>query len=152
MGGPSWVGQEHPHGCGVAAVAMVLGVSYGEALSKFAMPDHYDLNSRGLIESALEAVLAENGFAFAKVMRHRGYLKGEPRAVWPVAPWADVHLAQVTHSPGAHFIVVLRDGTVLDPATPQRRHLTDWPEVYWIAAVCRVPNAVLFLPSGEPCT
>ena len=60
---------------------------------------------------------------------------------WPCEPWADVHICSVESPAGAHAIVLLRDGTVLDPMTPEPRRLSDYAKVESITAVWKVVNA-----------
>ena len=135
-----WVRQEHSCGCGVAACAMIMGRTYSETLRIFDLPADHDLEATGLSEFVLEGVLAGQGFAWAKVYRLR-QPANRARHEWPVAPWADKHLVQVSTGSGAHYVVMLGDGSILDPVTPDPKKLSDYKQVYWIAAVGKLPGA-----------
>lgn len=126
-----WVGQEHTHGCQVAVCAMLLGITYAEAATLYPRPPD---NERGFIDLYLDNILVEHGYAIARKWRHNAAAGGD-RTPWPPAPWADVHWCDVVLPAGGHAIVMLGDGTVLDPATPQPRRLTDYEKVTMVAAI-----------------
>lgn len=127
--GVRWVGQEDGNGCGIACLAMLSGHTYQEVRADFdvtLMRSHVDYDQW----------LTEQGYALAR--RYRWW-KGAERAAWPPAPWADVHLCEVLvpgFVGGSHMVVMLADGTVLDPLSRESvRRLIDYECVYHVSAV-----------------
>lgn len=133
-----WVRQEHASGCGPACLAMVLDVSYGEACALIeASPAHgkgRDWVSGGTNHFALDHILQQHGF-----WRQRTYRAWEPEGNWPPEPWAPVHLCQIEQPSGnAHFVVMLADGTVLDPMRDGPPHgLGVYPDVLNVVGLRR---------------
>ena len=151
------VRQEHSHECAIACLAMVAGCSLDDARQAYdwVYPGKRDGGrgvNQGLTEVELDVVLAECGYATARL-----YLgvKSNRRAVWPPEPWSDVHIACVNLVNGGHFVVLLGDGTVLDPMADEPRTL-DHPSymgVQHIAAV--VPTGAapgVVVPRPGDCT
>ncbi|MCJ2102421.1 hypothetical protein [Methylobacterium sp. E-046] len=124
------VRQEEAFGCAVACCAMIQGVSYAKARASFGPP------GRGFTRDVWQEYLARHGFAVRHLHRI-DHLARVEREVWPLSPWADVHLCSVDagHGMGSHLVVLLRDGTVLDPATDAPRRLADYASVAYMAAV-----------------
>lgn len=135
-----WVGQEEQWGCGCAAVAMLTGRTYQQ------IKEHVerDQDQDGMHSGAWEEVLAEHGYAVAKIYRVSAYpWQNCERDVWPPPPWADLHLAEVVvsgGSRGSHMVVMLADGTVLDPLTPEPRRLANYSAVFWVGAIVAAPR------------
>lgn len=123
-----WVAQEDSRGCVLASLAMLTGQTYAEVKAGFA-------DWAGGISLLFDGFtyLAEHGYAVAPKYIHYHPLK-KNRDPWPVEPFADVHLCEVITSQ-AHAVVLLRDGTVLDPNTPEPRRLTDYVKVNVIAGI-----------------
>lgn len=138
-----WVAQEEASGCGIACLAMVLGVDYETAVQ---LVPSYAAGRDGLTERELDEVLAEQGLAVARkwATYHTGRHGKRPapaRVPWPPAIFGEVHIACVTgrdSSATDHFVVVLRDGTVLDPADRRNCRLVDYDAVDWVAALVRL--------------
>jgi hypothetical protein len=125
---PTHVLQEDAYGCGLACIAMVTGQTYQAVLADFTYRDH------GITDWSLRDYLGDKGYA--TIWKHPCRMSTNTmRENWPPALWADVHIAQVYLPAGGHFIVVLRDGTVLDPATTQPRRWEDYPNVGNIGAI-----------------
>jgi hypothetical protein len=135
----SWVHQEESWGCGCAAVAMITGLSYQE-IKAYA---ERDFDRQGMSSGDWHVILAELGYALSIIHRVRQYpWMNCARDEWPPRPWADVHLCEVVvagGSGGSHMVVMLADGSVLDPLTPERKRLTDYAEVFQVAAVVPAP-------------
>lgn len=131
-----WVRQQDSQGCVLAVLAMITGKSYAEVKTGFRLRD-WNAEGVGLMHDGL-AYLAEHGYAAAVKYRH--YLPfPQHRDRWPVAPFADVHVCEViTTQP--HAVVMLRDGTVLDPNTPERQRLSNYKGVNVIAGVVKLPE------------
>jgi hypothetical protein len=136
-----WVRQEEAHGCGIACIAMLAGWDYWRARAEF-VAVYGETRARtldgggGITYPEIDAVLAER--AGLAVARHWQGSRENRRKPWPVPPWAAAHLVQVVLPGGGHFVVLLRNGTVLDPATEAHRTLASYAEVSFIAAVAPV--------------
>lgn len=118
-----WVGQEDSFGCGIACVAMITGQGYADV--KAALPD--------------PEYLVKTGMPF-RHLSDLGYVVDNPRheaTTWPPEPFAELHLCEVHvgDAPHGHMVVMLGDGSVLDPLTTDGRRLTDYEAVYIVAAV-----------------
>ena len=131
------VQQEDPNGCVVACCAMVRGVPYAEVAREFGPV------GRGFSHFHWQEYLARYGFASQLFFRHDSLAKAD-RKPWPPKLWADLHLCTVNagRGEGSHLVVVLRDGTVLDPARETHAMLSDYgkPPSY-MAAVYQVGSA-----------
>lgn len=122
-------------------MAMITGETYDEVKVKTGQSFDY-----GATHYAADEYLTIHGFATGRLWRYdqlSGQSKAgewihEKRCIWPVAPFAPVHLCQV-HSP-AHWVVMRSDGSVLDPLTPEYKRLCDYSEVMQITGVWRVVN------------
>lgn len=132
---PSLVRQKHPKGCQIAVLAMVLGVTYEEALARV-IPDGGDPEG----STWLETWLADAGWAVAKKYRWINPGKKE-RPKWPLDPWADLHYVNVQYSSASglsHAVLMLADGTVLDPGHDEPRRLSDYFAVNSMSALAPV--------------
>jgi hypothetical protein len=137
------VRQEDPWGCTVAALAMVLGTNYAELKAEIQRdhPDR-DFQERGINYMDADQILTAKGYATARVFR---YFVSKPREEWPPAPFGAVHLCEVRVTPTSpgHTVVMLADGSVLDPLTDEPRRLTDYDQVSNVAAVVRMTPALI---------
>jgi len=103
------VAQEHPYGCVVACFAMVTGLTYAESARELG----FDPSGHGLTLFVWQEALARHGFAVQFLFQRKQTESNTPRrSCWPIAPWAPAHFVQVRD----HSIVMLRDGSILDPA------------------------------------
>lgn len=132
-----WVRQEDSHGCGVAAVAMLTGLTYAQVLAH--MKRERDFSEHGMSTPDVLCLLAELGYATALLHRVRQWpTVNFERPEWPPSPFGDLHLCQVKvygGTLGAHFVAMDADGDVLDPVAPASQRLTAYEDVYWVAAV-----------------
>lgn len=126
-----WVQQEDNIGCGLACLAMITGKTYQEVKAAFAPFE------RGITWWETDSYLVDHGYAIARKFKHAAYCK--QNRDWPPAPFGDVHICQVYIPAGGHFIVALRDGSVLDPATPEQRHISQY-NVEDMAAVVKISS------------
>jgi len=135
-----WVRQEDAYGCVIACLSMIVGRTYADVkaeLQCYPAAQGRDFNAEGFNFFEADAYLAEQGYAIAR--KYRNYLK-QPRDVWPPAPWSDLHISDVIVFEGAsmsHAVVVLADGSVLDPLCSERKRLTDYFKVHNVAAVTK---------------
>ncbi|MRI57769.1 hypothetical protein D8770_28315 [Methylobacterium sp. DB1607] len=136
--------QNDRYGCVVACCAIVRGVPYAEVATDLGPP------GRGFTHDTWMEYLARHGFAF---QFHYQYdcISGKVRDPWPLSPWADLHICSVDagHGPGSHAVVMLCDGTVLDPAADAPRRLNDYASVAYMAAVYAVGPLVTHT-TGHP--
>lgn len=124
--------QKDTQGCGIACLAMVTEQDYDAVKSGF----EWDRWNSGLIDMAISAYLAEHGYAVAIKYPHYMPLERK-RDTFPPKPFADVHLV----SADGHVMVMLRDGTIIDPAPsrPETRTINQYSFVYWVMAVVKIP-------------
>jgi hypothetical protein len=139
------VRQEHPNGCGIACVAMLTGQTYTQARGLFGGEE----TERGMTHYDWFEALARCGYA-AQFLFQREQKIGRtpPREVWPLPPWAPAHIVQT----GNHYVVMLSDGTILDPAVSSApRRITDYPadRIYSMSGIFPV-NSRPSLTTKEP--
>lgn len=129
-----WVKQEDPNGCWIACCAMISGKTYDEVKS-MVKPELIERESTGVGFYTTFQLLTDLGYACA--MKCKGYAPPKERTEWPPQPFGDVHICevQVKSAPLCHLIVILKDGTILDPATTENRTFADYERVHWLAAV-----------------
>jgi len=134
------VQQGDRFGCAVACLATVLGRSYEDVRSEIG-----DVG-RGLTSDVWAEFLALQGYAVQHAYR-TDQLTNQPRSAWPPRPWAPVHLCLVdAGGPGGHLVVMLGDGTVLDPAKRSGPwKLEDYPSVMAITGLFYVGRSL-----GQP--
>lgn len=132
--------QKHARGCSVAALAMITGQSYETVCEHFGI----DFETQGLYLPNLDEYLVEMGYSICRKYFYVGVLTDslrKHRDVWPVEPFGDVELCEVKVSESApmmHFVVRLRDGTILDPLIESTRTLSDYHQVLNIAAISKL--------------
>lgn len=126
-----WVAQEGPLDCVAAAFAMLAGTTIREAKAEFKWPmpegeDRY-------CPSELYLIGKRRGWKWK-------HTSARERAKNDNALPGVINLALVKVHEGAsmyHAVVVKADGTVLDPATPSPRKLTDYHHVGAMSSVDR---------------
>jgi hypothetical protein len=135
-----YVAQEHPFGCAVACLAMIVGKTYGEMLAWLDAEGQPAVQrAKGLTAPVYCEALARHGCAVAQ--RHLvDTLTNERRASWPLAPFAPLHIAETMVSAGGHAVVMLADGTVLDPFDATRTSIAhpDYRQVNTIIGIWKV--------------
>lgn len=119
-------------GCLVACIAMVMDLSYWDA--RYLFP-HFD-PEQGVCSSDGLRVLGEYGWAYSSKYPHYSPERRD-RRIWPVDPFADVHLVSVLRG-GYHAVILLRDGRVLDPLSSLPTSLHRYPEVLEIHGLWKV--------------
>jgi hypothetical protein len=131
------VAQQDEFGCVVACLAMVRGLSYETVKQEF---NGYDFTRTGLRAGVWDQYLAECGFAVRRKNRH--YSPGRRKwRDWPCDPFAPLHLCVVLFREGAlcsHLVVMLHDGTIVDPLDSSKTRLSDYPAVFSVAGVYQV--------------
>lgn len=135
-----FVWQPEKSGCGVAALAMVARKSYQEAKQYFTM--ERDFTETGMYEIELKEALFALGFAVQDFTKCEARLGYAPRKEWPMKPVSNLAICEVRNLRDAlqHYVVLLRDGRVLDPACGVIQGLHRYPRVDSIIACYRVPE------------
>jgi len=101
-------------GCGPACVAMVAGLTYEEACALFPKAN-FKRKSGGLTRRNFEDVLQRLGFGLCR-----------RKALAPFANVCIAELKQLDENPRHwHWVVILGDGTVLDPDEPKPTHISN---------------------------
>ena len=133
------VQQEDALGCQIACAAMIVGCSYAEAREVIA-PNWSGELPPGRFE--VEAFIKSRGWDVINNREHfydfrRSEGDGFP---WPPSPFAELHLVSVrTISVNfySHAVVMLRDGSILDPDVQEPNTMADYPLVLQVSAVVR---------------
>lgn len=138
----TWVGQEDRKGCGVACAAMLAGVSYQEAKRYFReqQPDagEREVDTRAVLEYLSRHGWEKCGYRTFKYNSETG--KFDDPGHEPIEG-ADVTLCVILPSMiTAHAVVMLPDGTVLDPARCSPARLSDYPKVECLRGFRRKEN------------
>jgi len=127
--------QQHARGCGPAVLAMVCNQTYEDVVQSFG---EHDFEKKGLYWPDLVHYLEAAGFALRMKSKVEGWSNRTERECWPLPPFAPIHIAEVKvaeSSPVIHWVVMLHEGTVLDPLSSEPRMLADFHEVYHIAGL-----------------
>lgn len=125
--------QEDPLGCLAATMAMVLNISYLEATILFG---GRPCSGHNYYCDTWDQILIENGYAIARKWKVRQPGNKE-RNSWPLKPWTDLHECEVETNM-IHSVLMLRDGTILDPLTIEPKKLSDYNRVLSIAGLYNV--------------
>lgn len=135
-----FIWQPENSGCGPAVLAMIAGLTYRQACQYFAFDR--DFSQTGCYTSELREVLNVLGFSYQLYVKFQSRIGGTEREKWPMESVSDLAIAQVRNLRDAltHFVVVLRDGRVLDPAAGVVQGLHRYPEVYEILALFPIPK------------
>lgn len=126
--------QKHNRGCGVACLAMITGKSYDEILEDCEAA--WD-EQTGLYTNIVDAYLWDHGYALRKYYSNNNWQKIK-RDPWPIKPFTDIHLVHLRVYELAsceHFVIMSRDGTVLDPKLGHKPSLADYYNIYSISGI-----------------
>lgn len=106
--------QEDNHGCVPACVAMILGWDYARAKALF----NNDFTVDGVeLATGCCAVIDQGWIAVEKIVVT--YNQIDDHRDFMLQPFADVHMVSIRHgvdSKTGHAVVMLKDGTILDPS------------------------------------
>lgn len=142
-----YVAQRGPVDCGVAALAMATGLPYETCAHPFEHRLARPLGQRGgLNEDLITEFLWSSGFAWQRIYRTSNFFAdNRQREVWPIEPWAPVHLLMVHATRDWHFCVMDEAGLIFDPwdATRNEKRLADlmpapYSQVGWMMGIWRV--------------
>lgn len=129
-------------GCGIAAVAIVANKTYKE-VRQYVHLDR-DFAQEGMYDTELEGLLEVFGFSYQNHHKHLARLN-TPREVWPPAPFADAHICRVRNLPNTawHFVIMQKDGRVIDPWWGVIQGLHRYPEVMQVYGLWKIPVPVV---------
>lgn len=137
----AYVAQPNGYGCAIACVAMIAGMTYEEAEAWFAARGMERVRLQHGAHSGvwLEA-LDQLGFMYVQRYKYDAIRNGE-RDTWPPTPFAPVHICSARVVAGQHAVVMLGDGSVLDPYKRERVSLWhgDYLSVDNVVGVWRRP-------------
>lgn len=126
-----YVAQPNGYGCAIACCAMILGKSY-EAMEQWFLDAGCSRKrlEQGVWDGMYHSAMAQHGFSYVQHY-HCEAISQVKRSGWPLAPFAPVHIVTTHVAAGYHAIVMLADGSVLDPFKRERTTLAhpDYREV-----------------------
>lgn len=133
----NYVRQEDPYGCQYACLAMLIGKKYSDIRGELG-----PLGKHGCSYDLWKEVLSRNGFAYQFHWRF-DQQTNKIRSIWPLPLWADAHICTVDagQGDGSHAVIVLRDGTVLDPHSGPGKQFKDYSGTTYMAGIYDVGNA-----------
>ena len=131
----TWVQQEDPAGCGAATLAMILKISYEEAKQQVDA-----LLWEGELKPVNWLVGGCTSYHLDRVLYDHGYFKQTRYAAWGkhLSAFAEIHYAIVQQpSNNHHFVVMLRNGIVLDPMNEGQFAISDWSKVLQVCGLVK---------------
>lgn len=133
-----YVSQPNGYGCTIACLAMIAGTTY-DAMERQVLDWGLPRSrmEQGLWEGQWMEALDRLGFVYARRYRCDAFINGQERAEWPPRPFAPVHLLCADVAAGSHAIVMLADGSVLDPYKRERTTLQH-PDYQKFSQICGV--------------
>jgi hypothetical protein len=136
--------QPENSGCAVAAIATVAELPYTTVRALIHLDR--DFTVEGTYEREMHELLDRLGFAYQQRYAIEQRLNTK-RSPWPCAPWASSHIAMVRNLADSawHYVVMQRDGRVLDPWWGVVHGLHRYPEVSSITGLYRVAVPSVFL-------
>lgn len=129
------VNKRKENDCAICCLAMITGYTYELVESELS-----DRIFNGLSLAIADQYLAERGYAVSRLFRLKSS-GTEFQSRWPVLPFADLHWCVVQvyqESTIKHSVLMLKDGTVIDPHDNEKLSLYDYYKVYSIAGIYRI--------------
>ena len=121
----AYVAQPNGYGCAIACVAMIAGRTYDEMETWFVDQGlARERMEKGLLDQIWREALDRLGFVYVQRYRCDPFVNRCDRPAWPPAPFAPIHVCCALVAAGSHAIVLLADGSVLDPYDRSRISLT----------------------------
>jgi hypothetical protein len=134
-----YIPQRLGRDCSIAALAMATEHDYEQILETF---ESVDFDKGGISYHGVDYYLVKNNFAIQRKFEFTGYRVDGPKVTpWPCLPFARRHLCEVlpaANSPCSHFIAMDEQGTVFDPAIPERKSLGEYHKTWNIAGIYRL--------------
>lgn len=139
----TYVAQPNGYGCAIACVAMIVGKTYDEMEAWFVEQGlNRERMEKGIYDVLYFEALDRHGFSY--VNRYVGcpFLNTrEPRPGWPPSPFSPIHICCADVAAGSHAVVMLADGSVLDPYKRERTSLVhpDYQKITRVVGIWRRP-------------
>jgi len=107
--------------------------------------EHWENEGRyqGIEDNIVDQYLSKNGYAIQRISHEY-----EPNKLlipkWPVRPFAPIHIVDVWSSnpAGMHAVVMLKDGTVMDPSNRRIKDISMYQRVFGITGVWKVTDKI----------
>jgi hypothetical protein len=130
--------QCNSYDCGIACLSIITGNDYDQIIDWFRP---VDFGKNGISHHGMDAYLVEHGYSIGRKFKYFGVFEKPPREKWPCEPFAEIHLCEVKvyeNAPINHFVVMLRDGTVLDPLSDETKSLKYYHKIHNIAGIYKI--------------
>jgi len=138
-----YVTAEEDNSCMIACLAMITDKTFREVLRE--MDRYWKIEGQydGTDDDAWMAYLSARGYAIQDVDHE---YSPEDRLIepWPLRPFAPIHILSV-YSEGVHAVVMLNDGTILDPDNPYIKSRHEYHRVYRMIGIWKVSEPLAFL-------
>jgi hypothetical protein len=129
--------------CVPACLAMVTGKTLNRVVKD--IYEHWENEGRyeGVDDSIVDQYLSKNGYAIQRIPHEY-----EPNKLlikkWPVKPFAPIHIVDVWSSnpAGMHAVIMLHDGTILDPSNKRIKDIATYQRVFAVTGVWKVTDSV----------
>lgn len=129
--------------CVPACLAMVTGKTLARVIKE--IYEHWENEGRyqGIEDNIVDQYLSKNGYAIQRISHEY-----EPNKLlipkWPVRPFAPIHIVDVWSSnpAGMHAVVMLKDGTVMDPSNRRIKDISMYQRVFGITGVWKVTDKI----------
>lgn len=138
---PRYVRSKLPNSCVVGCLAMVTGQTFDQTLR--GMTEYWQESGQfeGVGDDMFEAYLCQRGYAL-QYIHHEYTPTFTLRTIWPPEPFAPIHVCDVFDE-GMHAIVMLEDGTIMDPNDRKRRRLADYHRVFSVCGIWKVTHPLV---------
>lgn len=142
-----YVKTEKSNGCVVACLAMITDVTFDEVLNGMEQYWKNEGAEQGTDDPAWMAYLSARGYAIQDIDHE--YIPEDRLIVpWPIKPFAPIHILFV-YAEGPHAVVMLNDGTILDPNDPLIKSRHEYHRVYRIIGIWKVGEELDFIKSKQ---
>ena len=143
-----YIQSEEEHACVIACLAMIVGKSFREVFSEMERYWKNEGQFEGTDDYAWMAYLSARGYAIQDIDHE---YSPEDRLIdpWPLKPFAPIHILFV-YSEGPHAVIMLSDGTILDPSNPHITSRHQYHRVYRMVGVWQVSQALPFIKTEQP--
>jgi hypothetical protein len=127
--------------CVPACLAMVTGKTLNRVVKE--IHEYWENEGRyeGVDDYIVDQYLSKNGYA-------RVNHEYEPNKLlikkWPIKPYAPIHIVDVWSSnpPGMHAVIMLKDGTILDPSNKRIKDVSQYQRVFAITGIWKVTDSI----------
>jgi len=137
-----YVETQQENGCVIACVAMITGQTFKQTLVGFEEFWNNEGKLEGTGDEPFFQYLSARGYAMQHVSHD---YRPEDKLIepWPLKPWAPIHTLDV-YSEGPHAVVMLHDGTILDPNDRHIKSIDEYHRVYAMQGIWKIGLGKLF--------